>query len=266
MNSLQWRTIFDQLTHVKGASDKAMAAIFELAGERLADTDVARQAWADVMAVPPVKRRTQFLKAVQLSGLGDQLTEALWRKLVHQAPHVIPSGPHDDLLHDAMEIAATRINDLEWPPLKNQGDDLIPYQQATPIDVGDAWCMAFVYWCVGQAAHHLEAVNPLKATGSCERQWLFATQQAKKEHSPLQVISRDQALQGTPIKPGAIFIHRYGDEHGHTGFVEAIDGDQMTTIEGNSNPFGLPGIGMGVFRCNFRRLSDDHLAGFIQLR
>lgn len=261
--NIPWTQVLDRLAHAHLAP-MALQAIAQQAATRLATDDASKQAWLALTDAPKSKWRTLWLKSLQLSGLSDVLSEEVWRRFMHQAPHNVSSGAADDLFHDAMEIAATRINDLEWPPLNNHGDDLIPYRQAASIDVGDHWCMAFVYWCVGQAARNLEAVNPLARTGSCKRQWEHA--KSVQGHGPLKVISIEQAKANkSAIKPGAIFIHQHGDGSGHTGFVEAIQGQQLITIEGNTNPFGLPGVGLGVYRCTHRTLQDPPLVGFIQL-
>jgi CHAP domain len=237
-------------------------AAAKLGGENTA----VRDAWLAIVDLPAAKRRKQVLKALQLSGLPPTLSEADWRKLLYQAPFHIPSSTTDDLFHEAMEFAATRINDIEWPPVKNQGDDLIPYRQAANIEVGDHWCMAFVVWCTAQAARSLEEANPLKTTGKCLTQWEHAQKVAKQTNSLLEIITAEQARDGHKVKKGAIFIHQYGEGHGHTGFVVEIkpNGD-MVTIEGNANPFGVPGLGLGVFKCEHRKLSDEALQGFIQM-
>lgn len=258
---IQWTHVLDRLAHAN-VPPGVMQEIARLGSERFAQTDLARQAWAALADTPVAKLRTQFLKALQLSGLSDALTEEVWRQFLRQEPHLIPSGPADDLLHDALEIAATRINDLEWPPLSNQGDDVLPYMHATGINAGDQWCMAFVYWCVAQAARNQEKLNPLKPTGSCAKQWAWA----KSATGLLEVLPIAQALKEPGrIRAGAIFIHQYGDGHGHTGFVEAIHGQQLITIEGNTNPFGIPKVGLGVYRCSHRALTDAAIVGFIQV-
>lgn len=259
--TIQWTQVLDRLVHA-GIHPDAMSVVAQRGAERFAQNDMAKQAWADLANVPPAKLRTQFLKALQLSGLSDVLTESVWRQFMHQEPHAMPTGDAGDLFHDALEIAATRINDLEWPPLSNQGADLVPYLQAAGIHPGNQWCMAFVCWCVAQAARNLERVNPLVQTGSCKKQW----EEANGPHGLVKAVPIAHAMKDpTLVKSGAIFIHQYGDGHGHTGFVEAIDGQRMTTVEGNSNPFGVSGLGLGVYRCTHRALTDSELMGFIQI-
>ena len=69
------------------------------------------------------------------------------------------------------------------------------------------------------------------------------------------------------MPPGSIFIQDHGDGSGHTGFVVSIDANgRLDTVEGNTNPFGLPRVGLGVYRCTHRTLSDPALAGFVVLR
>jgi hypothetical protein len=260
--NVQWTSIADLLSQVD-VSKKSLQLLADRASQLFSNSNAsAQKAWAMLPEVPKAKLRTQLLQALKLSGLSEALTEDAWRKFLAQPAHSVPSGLQDDLFHDALEIAATRINDVEWPPLNNHGDDLIPYRQAAQIHVGDHWCMAFVYWCVGQAARNLEAVNPLVRTGWCKKQW----EHVKIGNGPLKTITIEQALKSPSlVKPGAIFIYQYGEGRGHTGFVEKTDGRTLITIEGNTNPFELPGIGLGVFRCVHRTLDDQHLVGFIQL-
>jgi CHAP domain len=265
---IEWTQLFERIQNTQDLGPNAVKLAARLAADKLSGgNQAARNAWLAVGESPAAKRSKLALKALQLSGLPLTLGEADWRKLLHQDPYAIPDGPNDDLFHDAMEIAATRINDIEWPPIKNHGDDLIPYRHAVDINLGDHWCMAFVYWCVAQAARGLEEVNPLKATGSCLKQWDHALREAKRHQARIEVITAKEARDGLSVKKGAIFIHQYGGGHGHTGFVvELNDKGDMVTIEGNSNPFGVPKLGLGVFKCEHRRLSDQALEGFIQLR
>jgi CHAP domain len=265
---IEWTQLFEQIQNNQNYGPGAVKLAAELAAAKLdGGNPAARDAWLAIVDLPAAKRRKQVLKALQLSGLPPTVSEADWRKLLYQAPFHIPSSPTDDLLHEAMEIAATRINDIEWPPVKNQGDDLIPYRQAADINVGDHWCMAFVVWCINQAARSLELANPLKATGKCLTQWEHAQKVAAQANSPLEIITAEQARAGQKVNKGAIFIHQYGGGHGHTGFVAEINSNgDMVTIEGNSNPFGVTGLGLGVFKCEHRKLGDKALEGFIQMR
>jgi hypothetical protein len=266
---IEWTQLFEQIQNNQDYGPGAVKLAAGLAADKLAGGDpAARDAWLAIVDLPAAKRRKQVLKALQLSGLPPTLSEADWRKLLYQAPFHIPSSPTDDLFHEAMEFAATRINDIEWPPVKNQGDDLIPYRQAANIEVGDHWCMAFVVWCTAQAARSLEVANPLKQTGKCLTQWEHALEVAEQPNSLLEIITAAQAKAApTLVNKGAIFIHQYGGGHGHTGFVAEIKpGGDMVTIEGNSNPFRVPGLGLGVFKCEHRKLGDEALEGFIQMR
>jgi hypothetical protein len=83
--------------------------------------------------------------------------------------------------------------------------------------------MSFVYWVVSQVCKQLNVPNPLIKTGGVLRQW--------------NEIDPKYKVKGLP-QVGDIFIMDFGSGHGHTGFVKAVTGDRIQTIEGNSNADG----------------------------
>lgn len=121
----------------------------------------------------------------------------------------------------ALKIAAGEIGVTEIPAYSNRGKEVESYLSSVGLSGGNAWCMAFVYWCVDQAAQAKVITNPLFKTGgvlrqSRERYWLSSQ---------------------TP-QIGSIFIMDYGNGFGHTGFVERIEGNTLYTIEGNTDSSG----------------------------
>jgi hypothetical protein len=265
---IEWVQVFERIHSHPDAGAAMFDRAVSQASKVFANSPQAQAAWEALKTAPPATWRKKLSQALLASGLSDELTEANWRALLHQAPHTISDGVHDDLFFDAMQVAATQINKIEWPPLSNFGEDLRAYTDVAHFSPGDHWCMVFVVWCVSQATKARGAVNPLAQTGSCYEQWQHALKVSGSPHGALAFVTPAQMRQGAVLRPGAIFIHQNGDDRtGHTGFVESIDAQgRMVTIEGNANPFGVSKVGLGVFRCQHRHLDDKVLKGFIELR
>lgn len=79
------------------------------------------------------------------------------------------------------------------------------------------WCMAFVQWCFDQAGLPIQY-----KTAGCG-----ALLDWYKKNSPDKLIERNGN-----VKPGDIFLF---NNHTHTGIVEKVSGDKITTIEGNTS-------------------------------
>lgn len=121
-----------------------------------------------------------------------------------------------------LNVAVSQIGFAEIPRGSNWGKHVEKYLKSVNITAPSAWCMAFVYWCVDTAAKETKQINPLFKTGHVLTQW--AKVPAKMKVS-------------VP-KRGDIFIMDFGGGKGHTGFVASVQGDRITTIEGNSNDEG----------------------------
>lgn len=154
----------------------------------------------------------------------------------------------DSLAQKALDIALTHEGISEGPKHNNSGPVVDQYLKSVGLNPGYAWCMAFVYWCVGKAADMLEIKNPLVKTGGVMRQWNETTLRK------LPKTSRG-------IQPGDIFIMDFGKGTGHTGFVEKIEGSLVHTIEGNTNDDGSR-EGYEVAK---RQRPISSFKGFIQL-
>ncbi len=131
----------------------------------------------------------------------------------------------DSLAQKALDIALTQEGISEEPKGSNSGPVVNQYLRSVGLGKGYPWCMAFVYWCVDQAAKMLEIKNPLQKTGGVMLQ--YAT-------TGLRKLPKTSGA----IKPGDIFIMEFGHGTGHTGFVEKIEGSIVYTIEGNTNDDG----------------------------
>lgn len=143
----------------------------------------------------------------------------------------------------AMEIAITQKGVTEKTN-HNDGVDVGKYLKSVGLPEGYSWCMAFVYWCVQQAAVQLKVANPLKCTGGVLAQW---------NARPLLRVK-------DPL-PGDIMILDYGKGLGHTGLVIAVDGLFVDTIEGNTNSGGSRD-GDGVYT---RRRKIKSAKGFLRM-
>jgi hypothetical protein len=136
------------------------------------------------------------------------------------------------LMRSSQEVALHELkkNVREIPPGSNRGPDVEAYLSSVGRNPGDAWCAAFVYWCVERASKSLGKNNPLKRTGRVSSLWADAVERGC-------VIQADDVRAGeADIPPGAIFCVVYANGRGHTGFVESRNGDTLNTIEGNTRP------------------------------
>lgn len=126
----------------------------------------------------------------------------------------------------------------------NSGPAVDAFLASVGLGPGFSWCMAFVYWGFAQAAKELGTINPLVRTGGCLKQWNET--QSIKTHKP---------------QSGDIFIMKIGnDGSGHTGMVLSVEGENINTVEGNTNDNGSAN-GDGVY---FRSRKIDRILGFIR--
>lgn len=114
-----------------------------------------------------------------------------------------------------LEIAQSQIGVQEEPKGSNWGKDVKKYLNSVGINFPASWCMAFVYWCFKEAG--LPAIK----TGGVLAAW-----NKGKQYRVL-----------TP-QPGDVFIMDYGKGLGHTGIIERVVGEDLHTIEGNTNDTG----------------------------
>jgi len=121
-----------------------------------------------------------------------------------------------------LDIANSQLGKEETPRGSNWGEPVKSYLATVGIDFPASWCMAFVHWCSVQAFKNTGVKNPLIKTGGVLRQW--------NEINGYYKHKEPQA--------GDIFIMDFGGGHGHTGFVSAVNGNKIETIEGNSNDTG----------------------------
>lgn len=136
----------------------------------------------------------------------------------------------------ALASAKSQIGVREQPLGSNRGPQVSKYLGSVGLGGGYAWCMAFDFWNAQEAARELRLKNPLPKTAYCPdlANW------ASERHC---LFSRPE--------PGD-FMLSYSSPEGylrasHTGIVESVDGDDFTSIEGNTNLDGGR-EGNGVYR------------------
>lgn len=123
----------------------------------------------------------------------------------------------------SIEVATAQLGVHEREQHDNRGVEVEKYLASVGLKGGYSWCMAFVYWCTSEAAKLQQKGNPLVKTAGVMAQWNTINKAFKFKTFP---------------QPGDIFIMDFGKGLGHTGFVESVKGDTITTIEGNSNDEG----------------------------
>jgi hypothetical protein len=164
-----------------------------------------------------------------------------------------------ELLREVLQRAASQVGLKEDPPGSNRGPEVDLYLRAVglaPERGSYPWCAAFVYYCFDWAAADLKRANPAVKTASVLAHW----ERARKQGIPC--IATAQAAENPAlVRPGAVFVLATGRGQGHMGFVEAIEGARLVTIEGNSNRGGSR-EGIGVYRREGRTLASIN-RGFI---
>lgn len=124
----------------------------------------------------------------------------------------------------SLKFAQSQNGVQEVPKNSNAGASVERYLQSVGLGKGYAWCMAFVYWSVKEAAKQLNKNSPLIKTAGVLRQWNEVDPKMKFTKGP---------------KAGDIFIMDFGKGQGHTGFViEVLADGTLKTIEGNTNDDG----------------------------
>lgn len=158
----------------------------------------------------------------------------------------------------ALAIASGEIGVREVPPGSNRGPEVDQYLDSVSSSLrGQPWCMAFVYWCYGQAATQAGSVNPMPKSASVLRSWEMARDMTGPRIATAREVAGDPSL----VVPGMIFYIDTGGRTGHTGFVADVVGSTLVTIEGNTNDDGSR-EGIGVFTRSKRRIDSINL-GFI---
>lgn len=138
-----------------------------------------------------------------------------------------------------LDIAKTQIGAQEVPKGSNAGKPVEDYLAVVGLPGGYSWCMAFVQWCFKNAGVKM----PIVSAGV------------------LSVWNATTKYHVTNPQPGDIFIMEFAHGLGHTGIVESVDGDNIHTIEGNTNEDGSR-EGYEVAR---RIRKKESILGFIRI-
>ncbi len=158
----------------------------------------------------------------------------------------------------ALEIAKGQLGQSEKPAGSNSGPMVNEYLRAAGLKPGYPWCQAFVYWCYEEAAKWLGIQNPLLRTAGVHDCW---NRTSAGKHI-VKIPKANALLHPEQIGPGDQVILFLSDAEGHTGIVEAVKGNLLYTIEGNSNKNGSR-EGYEVVR-HTRNLDDKVLQGLIK--
>ncbi len=161
--------------------------------------------------------------------------------------------------HSAKSISETATSiALDYEGIResgdNKGETVEMFIRRGGGKAGWSWCMYFVYFAFDSAASKLEMRNPLQKTGSCARQLLYANSYGNN----LKVIKTSKVFGVNKIDGnyGDILIFKHGTPaktdigrlwNGHTGILLTQNGDEMHSIEGNTNIKGSR-EGDGVYR------------------
>jgi hypothetical protein len=161
------------------------------------------------------------------------------------------------LLAAALRIAAVQeANHVrEVPRNSNRGPEVDKFLQCANCPPGNAWCCAFVYWSMNEAAKELGRKNPMVKTAGCLDHWQRATAKGATRFTTSRALANLEL-----VHPGLIFVMDHGGGFGHTGFVEKVDGGILTTLEGNTDA-SKTREGGGVYRLS-RKIAEVN-KGFI---
>lgn len=210
-----------------------------------------------------VKSAVQLFQARHVDLLGHPLKPdgevgaITWQVLFGQGSVPAADTAASDFLQAV--LATARAEDArkirEVPPNSNRGPDVAAYLASVGLAPGNPWCCAFTYWCFDQAAQQGQRNNPMLRTGGCLAHWNGAVAQGARR------ISRTDAVNNpTLLRPGMVFIMDFGGGKGHTGFVLAVHGGMVDTVEGNTDA-SMTREGGGVYRLT-RKITDIN-KGFI---
>lgn len=142
----------------------------------------------------------------------------------------------DELLNIGLKIIKFAKRDIgttenPLPPGKpeNSGTRVLQMLRTAGINGPAYWCAAAVTaWYKSAGAKY-----PLNGSASCDIWMRWAKQ--------------NNLFSKTPVIGAAVLYGSSSDAH-HIGIVESINGDRITTIEGNTSGAGFNRNGVGVFR------------------
>jgi hypothetical protein len=163
------------------------------------------------------------------------------------------------LLEAVLSFASGETGTMEIPPGSNRGPRVDQYIRAAGLNPGGdyPWCACFVYWCFKKASTSLSVANPCVKTAGVLDHWAGANNVA----SAVRILPAEAQAQPSLVVPGTLFLIRTSGTKGHIGIIEEVRGNQLTTVEGNTNDGGSR-EGIGVYRRTSRMTSQINL-GFV---
>lgn len=199
---------------------------------------------------PKMKQLVQLFQARHVDFAGRPLKQdgkigsLTWSALFGNKEVIRRLRAASPLLAEALRLAAAEeaAKVREVPRNSNRGPQVDQYLKRAGTALGNAWCCAFVYWCMDEAARSQGLANPMVKTAGCLDHWNRAASRGASRVTSQRAIN-DPSL----VMPGMIFIMDHGRGLGHTGFVEKTAGGILTTIEGNTDA-SKTREGGGVYR------------------
>lgn len=154
----------------------------------------------------------------------------------------LEAGPNR-LMSDSLAVAMSQVGVREEPINSNSGYEVDAYLKTVNMPPGNAWCAAFICWCIKTAGGVPKIDYPHTAWTPAIWQWA-ATMNSGIDPS-------DVSSGSHPVPAGALFLlfGKVGDTERvkHVGFVDYIDGQLVHTVEGNTNKAGSR-EGGGVYK------------------
>lgn len=206
---------------------------------------------------PKVKQAVQLFQARHVDDEGRPLKTdgevgaITWAKLFGEQTVASTDKPADKFLGAVLAVAlaeeARKIREV--PPNSNRGPAVEAYLASVGLGKGNPWCCAFTYWCFEQAAKARGRANPSVRTGGCLAHWNGAVAKGARRIAKADAVNNPALL-----KPGMVFIMDFGGGKGHTGFILAVHGGMIDTVEGNTDA-SKTREGGGVYRLT-RKLAE----------
>lgn len=184
--------------------------------------------------------------------LYNNLTESFF------VPEGITVNKRDEQLSEPKECAKLLIAEAKkWVGVheiggNNRGSQVEIFQKAVDGKAsGEAWCMAFVQFCIKQVEQSQGIKSSIIKSEHCMTTW------------------RGSEKSRCPAQPGSVIIWRHGTtDNGHTGIVVSVNADgSINTIEGNtSDGTGVNRDGDGVYsrKRNAVKEGDMIVQGFLK--
>lgn len=221
----------------------------------LAGDEKLRLEEADPVFGLQVKQAVQLFQARHTDDEGrplktdGQVGALTWAALFGHTTVFNATASADGFLAAVLTVAISQVGVREEPPNSNRGRVVESYLKSVGLRGGHPWCAAFTYWCFQQAANDQRRANPMVRTGGCLAHWNGAVARGARRISKADAVNNPSRIQ-----PGMVFIMDFGGGKGHTGFVVAVRGGLIDTVEGNTDA-SRTREGGGVYRLT-RKLAE----------